>query len=77
MAFDSFILIDGIEGESTDQKHADWIEVVAFGLGVRQKIVTTASSAGGASAERAVQSNHVCIRTFKISCIKMKCLSKE
>ncbi len=53
MAFDSFILIAGIEGESTDQKYADWIEVLAFGLGVRQKIVSTASSVGGASAERA------------------------
>ncbi|WP_353327541.1 type VI secretion system tube protein Hcp, partial [Chitiniphilus shinanonensis] len=27
MAFDAFIKIDGIPGESTDDKHKDWIEI--------------------------------------------------
>ena len=27
MAFDAFIKIDGIPGESTDEKHKEWIEV--------------------------------------------------
>jgi type VI secretion system secreted protein Hcp len=30
MAFDAFIIIDGIEGESTDDKHRGWIEVLSF-----------------------------------------------
>ncbi|MFZ1987068.1 MAG: type VI secretion system tube protein Hcp [Desulfatitalea sp.] len=53
MAFDAFVKIDGIDGESTDEKHPDWIEVLDFGLGVKQKVSSTASSAGGASAGRA------------------------
>jgi type VI secretion system secreted protein Hcp len=53
MAFDTFIKIDGIEGESTDDKHAGWIEVTSFNSGLNQRTSATASSAGGASAERA------------------------
>lgn len=29
-AFDAFLKIDGIEGESTDDKHSNWIEVHSF-----------------------------------------------
>ncbi len=53
MATDTFIKIDGIDGESTDDKHHGWIEVLRYGMGVKQTISVTASSAGGASAERA------------------------
>ena len=30
MAFDSFLKIDGIQGESTDSKHQGWIEVLSY-----------------------------------------------
>ena len=53
MAFDAFIKIDGIDGESTDEKHDNWIEVISFDHGVSQTVSSSASSAGGASAERA------------------------
>jgi type VI secretion system secreted protein Hcp len=53
MAFDAFIKIKDIDGESTDEQHKDWIEVISFNHGVSQQVSTTASSAGGASAERA------------------------
>ncbi len=53
MAFDAFIQIAGIEGESTDDKHANWIEMISYGSGISQTVSSTASSAGGASAERA------------------------
>ena len=53
MAFDTFIKIDGIEGESSDDKHAGWIEVTSFNTGLSQITSATASSVGGASAERA------------------------
>ena len=53
MAFDAFAKIDGIEGESTDNKHQGWIELLNYQVGVDQKVSSTASSVGGASAERA------------------------
>lgn len=53
MAFDAFLKIDGIPGESTDDKHVDWIEVLSFSMGVTQPSSASASSGGGATAERA------------------------
>lgn len=53
MAFDAFIRISGIEGESNDDRHAGWIEAKNLSLGVGQRISRSASSAGGAGAERA------------------------
>lgn len=52
MAFDAFIKIEGIPGESTDNEHKDWIEVLTYGHEVKQPVSYTASSAGGATAER-------------------------
>jgi type VI secretion system secreted protein Hcp len=52
MAFDAFLKIDGIPGESTDDKYKDWIEVLTYGHEVEQPVSKTASSAGGATAER-------------------------
>jgi type VI secretion system secreted protein Hcp len=52
MAFDAFLKIDGIPGESTDDKHKDWIEILSFSHGMTQPASATASSAGGGTAER-------------------------
>lgn len=52
MASDTFLQIDGIKGESTDDDHKDWIEVLSFNWGVSQMASGTASSSGGASAQR-------------------------
>jgi len=53
MASDTFLLIDGIKGESTDDGHKDWIEIDSFNWGVSQAASATASSQGGASTQRA------------------------
>ena len=53
MAFDAFLNVDGIPGESTDDAHADWIEVLSYSTGVSQTASGSASSGGGASSERA------------------------
>ena len=52
MAFDAFLKIDGIPGESSDDKHKDWIEIVSFTHSMEQPASATASNAGGATAER-------------------------
>ncbi|MDR1228385.1 MAG: type VI secretion system tube protein Hcp [Azoarcus sp.] len=48
MAFDAFLKIDGIPGESTDSKYKDWIEVLSYDHTIKQPVSYTASSAGGA-----------------------------
>jgi len=53
MAFDSFLKVDGAPGESKDDQHKDWIEVMSFAHGVNQPASSTVSSSGGATAERA------------------------
>ena len=53
MAFDAFLKIDGVPGESTDAKHSEWIEVLAYNWGVDQPETRSASSHGSLSAERA------------------------
>lgn len=52
MAFDAFIKIDGIEGESTDSKYQGWIELISYHGSMTQTVSRTASSVGGATAER-------------------------
>ena|SRR5437899_820760 len=51
MATDAFLKLDGISGESTDEKHKDWIEVLSFNHGMTQTS-SAASGTGGRSAER-------------------------
>lgn len=52
MAFDAFLKIEGIAGESTDDKHKDWIEVLSYSHGLMQPSAGARSTAGAASAER-------------------------
>ena len=63
MAFDAFVKIDGIPGESTDDKHKDWVELVAFGHELKQPASATASTAGGATAQRV---NHSDFKILKL-----------
>ena len=52
MAIDVYLQIDGIKGESQDDKHKDWIECKAVAWGVTQPKSATASTGGGHTAER-------------------------
>lgn len=52
MAFDAFLKIDGIPGESSDDKHKDWIEILSFSHGLSQAVTGSRSSGGAATAER-------------------------
>jgi type VI secretion system secreted protein Hcp len=52
MAFDAFLKIDGIPGESMDEQHPEWIEVLSFSHSIDQPASSTASSVGGATSER-------------------------
>ncbi len=53
MAFNAFLKIDGIDGESTDAKHTNWIEVLSYSTGLSQTASGSASTTGGATSQRA------------------------
>lgn len=57
MAIDAYLQIDGIKGESTDDKHKDWIEVSHVVYGVHQPRAATVSTAGGHTSGRAELGN--------------------
>ena len=52
MPFDTFLKIDGVDGETSDSKHKGEIEVLSFHWGVSQAITGTVSSSGTFSGQR-------------------------
>lgn len=52
MAIDVYLQIEGIKGESTDDRHKDWIECTSVTWSVTQPKSATASTGGGHTAER-------------------------
>jgi type VI secretion system secreted protein Hcp len=52
MPFAGFLKIDGIDGESTDSKHAGQIEVLSFSHGLSQAAGAASSRTGGVTGSR-------------------------
>ncbi|MGZ4257576.1 MAG: Hcp family type VI secretion system effector [Gaiellaceae bacterium] len=66
MAFDAFLKIEGIEGESTDKTHPGEIEIQSFSWGVEN--TGSAGSGGGGGAGKATpQDFHFTSATSKAS----------
>jgi type VI secretion system secreted protein Hcp len=59
MAIDVYLQIDGIKGESADDRHRDWIECQTVQWDVAQPKSATASTGGGHTAERCEHSDIV------------------
>lgn len=57
MAIDVYLEIEGIKGESQDDKHKEWIEVTGVHWGIHQPRSGTASTAGGHTTERVSMSD--------------------
>jgi type VI secretion system secreted protein Hcp len=64
MAFDAFLQISTIPGESTDDAHADWIEVLSYSHGVAQPASGSVSSGGAISAERCDHSEFSIVKSL-------------
>jgi len=64
MAFDCFLKIDGIDGESTDDKHKDWIELLSFSHGISQPATGSAARAGARTAERCLLEDFSIVKTL-------------
>lgn len=52
MAYDGFLKIEGIPGESTDAAHAQWIEILSFRHDVSQPAGSATSRIGGRTGAR-------------------------
>jgi type VI secretion system secreted protein Hcp len=53
MAVDAYLQIEGIKGESMDDKHKEWIECVDVDFGVDQPRSPVVSTSGGHTSARA------------------------
>ncbi len=62
MAFDCFLKIDGVPGESTDAKHADWIELESYAHGLSQPSSGAQSSGGARSGERTTHDDFTVVK---------------
>jgi type VI secretion system secreted protein Hcp len=56
MPFDAFLKISTLPGESTDEKHKDWIEVISYSHGVSQQ--ATASTRSGVGSGGSGRTDH-------------------
>ena len=65
MAFDIFLKIDGIKGESSDAQHREEIEVASFSWGTSQQ--GTTSAGGGGAGKATFQDLHVVMNVSQAS----------
>lgn len=80
MAFDCFLKIEEIPGESTDDKHKDWIELLSFSHGISQTSSGAVSSGGSLSAERCDHQDFSIVKTLDKASPKLNlfcCSGKE
>ncbi len=61
MAFDTFLSLDGIKGESQDSSYKGWIEISSFSLGAMNP-ATIGSATGGAGGGKATLSEITIIK---------------
>ena len=62
MAFDSYLKIDGVQGESMDDKHKNEIELISVNWGAMQS--GTASYGGGSGGGRVNMQDFTCTKRF-------------
>jgi len=63
MAFDAYVKFEGIEGESTDAGHENWIEILSYSHGMQQD-ATIASSGGMHTGGRVSHSDITLVKTL-------------
>jgi type VI secretion system secreted protein Hcp len=71
MAFDAFLKVSTVPGESTDDKHKDWIEVLSYSWGVSQPSAGSRSTAGAASAERTNHQDFSIVKVLDKASVKL------
>jgi type VI secretion system secreted protein Hcp len=70
MAFNAYLQIDGIKGESIDKGHEGWIEILSYSQSISQPISAPTPSGGGGTGKPAHQdfviTKHVDIASPKL-----------
>jgi type VI secretion system secreted protein Hcp len=69
MAINAFLQIDGIQGESLDSQHVNWIEVASFSQSISQP-ASLASPSGGA-AGKVVHGEFVIVKHIDVASPKL------
>ncbi|WP_410497867.1 Hcp family type VI secretion system effector [Chitinibacter sp. S2-10] len=70
MAYDSYLKIGDVKGESTDDKHKDWVELYSFNLGISNP-VTVGSATGGLTAGKASFSSFNVMKKYDKASVKL------
>ncbi|SMC22866.1 type VI secretion system secreted protein Hcp [Andreprevotia lacus DSM 23236] len=70
MAYDSYLKIGDVKGESTDDAHKDWIELYSFSLGISNP-VTVGSATGGLTAGKASFSSFSVMKKYDKASVKL------
>jgi type VI secretion system secreted protein Hcp len=71
MAVDYFLKIDGVDSESTDNKHKNEIDVESFSWGATQTGASSARGAGAGAGKVSMQDFHFVMKVNKASPILM------
>jgi type VI secretion system secreted protein Hcp len=67
-AYNCFLRVDGVPGESTDDRHKDWIEIVSWSFGETRPTGTGTSTGGARTTDRVtIQDFKATMRTSKAS----------
>ncbi|MES9939064.1 MAG: type VI secretion system tube protein Hcp [Candidatus Thiodiazotropha sp. 6PLUC2] len=78
MGVDLFMKIDGADGESTDDAHSKWCELLSYSHGVSQP-TSGASGTGGRTGGRANFDNFIAVKTIDNATpdLNIKCAKGE
>lgn len=71
MAFDAFLKVEGIDGESNDAKHVKWIEILSYSHGLSQPPSATVSSSGGAGSGRVNMQDFSIVKHLDSASVKL------
>jgi len=63
-AYDMFLKIEGVPGESTDKNHEEWIEILSYNHGVSQPVSGVESASGVRTAERCDHQDFSVVKTL-------------
>ena len=63
-AYDCFLKVDGVPGESTDGKHQEWIELLSYSHGILQPGAGATSGGVRRSAERCDHADFSVVKTL-------------